>query len=32
LLVLVYKVLATIPVPGVNTDGLVAMLNKDENS
>lgn len=32
LLVLVYKVLATIPVPGVNTDGLVAMLNKEENS
>ncbi|MDQ7009520.1 MAG: preprotein translocase subunit SecY [Candidatus Gracilibacteria bacterium] len=32
LLVLVYKVLATIPVPGVNTEGLQAMLAKDENS
>ena len=32
LLVLVYKVLATIPVPGVNTAGLEAMLNKSENS
>ena len=31
-LVLVYKLLATIPVPGVNTDGLAAMLAKDENS
>jgi len=32
LLVLVYKILATIPVPGVNTAGLEAMLNKDSNS
>lgn len=32
LLVLVYKILATIPVPGVNTHGLEAMLSKDENS
>ncbi len=31
LLVLVYKVLATIPVPGVNTDGLVTMLAREEN-
>ena len=32
LLVLVYKILATIPVPGVNTAGLEAMLAKDSNS
>ena len=32
LLVLVYKFLATIPVPGVNTNGLEAMLAKSENS
>jgi len=31
-LVLVYKILATIPVPGVDTTGLTAMLAKDENS
>jgi preprotein translocase subunit SecY len=32
LLVLVYKVLATIPVPGVDTTGLSAILARDENS
>ena len=32
LLVLVYKLLATIPVPGVNIDWLQAMLAKDKNS
>jgi len=31
-LILVYKLLATIPVPGVNIDGLQAMLVKEENS